>query len=152
MWIPTQSQWAFCSFSTYFLGKKGNFIVKPIQFLYFGVGLWDVFFLLHCKSLQTTRYKLQMICVVCLYITYHPRLFNQVGHQDTAPNIENEHFFSLNHVRPIKIMNNLLIVCKICTFKVIFWHQKSTESFWFFFLWRMFDKEISALINEIWDH
>ena len=42
--------------------------------------------------------------------------------------------FSLNHViiRPTKIMNNLLKVCKICTFKVIFWHQKSTESFWFF--------------------
>ena len=42
--------------------------------------------------------------------------------------------FSLNHVivRPTKIMNNLLKVCKICTFKVIFWHQKTTESFWFF--------------------
>ena len=39
--------------------------------------------------------------------------------------------FSLNHVivRPTKIMNNLLKVCKICTFKVIFRHQKSTESF-----------------------
>ena len=39
--------------------------------------------------------------------------------------------FSLNHViiRPTKVMNNLLNVCKICTFKVIFRHQKSTESF-----------------------
>ena len=39
--------------------------------------------------------------------------------------------FSLNHVivRPNKIMNNLLKVCKVCTFKVIFRHQKSTESF-----------------------
>ena len=43
--------------------------------------------------------------------------------------------FSLNHVivRPTKIMNNLLKVCKICAFKVIFWHQKPTESFWIFF-------------------
>ena len=39
--------------------------------------------------------------------------------------------FSLNHVivRPTKIMNNLLKVCKIYTFKVIFWHLKSTESY-----------------------
>ena len=39
--------------------------------------------------------------------------------------------FSLNHVtvRPIKIMNNHLKVCKICTFKVIFQYQKSNESF-----------------------
>ena len=35
-------------------------------------------------------------------------------------------------IRPSK-MNNLLKVCKLCSFKVIFWHQKSTESFWFFF-------------------
>ena len=42
---------------------------------------------------------------------------------------------SLNHVIviPTKTMNNLLKVCKICTFKVNFWHQKSTESFGFFF-------------------
>ena len=48
--------------------------------------------------------------------------------------------FSLIYVivRPTKTMNNLLKVCKICTFKVIFWHKKSTESFWFFF-WRIFD-------------
>ena len=41
-------------------------------------------------------------------------------------------FFSLNHViivRPTKILNNLLKDCKIHTFKVIFQHQKSTESF-----------------------
>ena len=39
--------------------------------------------------------------------------------------------FSLNHVifRPTKIMNNLLKDCKIHTFKVIFQHQKSMESF-----------------------
>ena len=39
--------------------------------------------------------------------------------------------FSLNHVivRPTKIMNNPLKDCKIRTFKVIFQHQKSTESF-----------------------
>ena len=39
--------------------------------------------------------------------------------------------FSLNHVivRPTKIMNNLLKNCKIRTFKVIFQHQKSMESF-----------------------
>ena len=43
--------------------------------------------------------------------------------------------FSLNHVifRPTKIMNNLLKDCRINTFKVIFQHQKSTESFWIFF-------------------
>ena len=39
--------------------------------------------------------------------------------------------FSINHVivRPTKIMNNVLKDCKIRTFKVIFQHQKSTESF-----------------------
>ena len=39
--------------------------------------------------------------------------------------------FSQNHVfvRPTKITNNLLKDCKIHTFKVIFQHQKSTESF-----------------------
>ena len=48
--------------------------------------------------------------------------------------------FSLNHVivRPIKIMNNHLKICKIGTFKVIFRHQKSTESFWFFFSLKYF--------------
>ena len=35
-------------------------------------------------------------------------------------------------VRPIKIMNNLLKEFKTRTFKVIFQHQKSTESFLFF--------------------
>ena len=34
--------------------------------------------------------------------------------------------FSLNHGM------NFLKVCKICTFKVTFWHQKPIESFWFF--------------------
>ena len=49
--------------------------------------------------------------------------------------------FSLNHVvvRPTKIMNNLLKDFKIRTFKANFQHQRSTESFWFFFLWRIFD-------------
>ena len=44
--------------------------------------------------------------------------------------------FSLNHViiRRTKIMNNLLKVCKICTFKAIFWYPKSTKSFSIFFL------------------
>ena len=43
--------------------------------------------------------------------------------------------FSLNHVivRPTKIMSNLLKVCKNFTFKVIFRHQNSIESCWFFF-------------------
>ena len=43
--------------------------------------------------------------------------------------------FPLNHVtvRPTKIMNNLLKVYKICTFKIIFWDQKSTEYFLIFF-------------------
>ena len=59
-------------------------------------------------------------------IRYRPRFFDQVGHQTTSASIGNKHF-SLNHViiRPTKIMNNLL---KICAFKVIFRHQKSTES------------------------
>ena len=61
---------------------------------------------------------------------YRPRFFNQVGHQTTSAYIENKHF-SLNHViiRPTKIMNNLLKVCKICIFKLILWYQKSTKSF-----------------------
>ena len=43
--------------------------------------------------------------------------------------------FYLNHViiRHTKLMNNLFKVCKI-TYKVIFKHQKSTKSYWFFFL------------------
>ena len=47
--------------------------------------------------------------------------------------ILNISIFSLNRVtvRPNKIINNLMKVCKICTFKVIFQHQKSTR---FFFL------------------
>ena len=43
--------------------------------------------------------------------------------------------FSLNHVivRPTKIMNNLLKVCKICTFKVIFGiiNQPNLSKFFF---------------------
>ena len=58
--------------------------------------------------------------------------------------------FSLNHVivRPTKIMNNLLNVCKICTFKFIFRHQKSTESFWIFFSEEYLNRR-STFINEI---
>ena len=39
--------------------------------------------------------------------------------------------FSLNHVivRSTNIMDNFLKLCKICTFKVVFRHQKSTLSF-----------------------
>ena len=63
--------------------------------------------------------------------------FNQVGHQTTSASIYllKINIFSLNHViiRPTKIMNNLLKDWKIRTFKVIFQHQKSMESFWFFF-------------------
>ena len=36
--------------------------------------------------------------------------------------------------RPVKELLNLLKDCKIGTFKVIFQHQKSTESFWVFFV------------------
>ena len=36
-------------------------------------------------------------------------------------------------VRPTKIMNNLLKHCKVLTFKVLFQHHKSTESFCIFF-------------------
>ena len=44
-------------------------------------------------------------------IKYRSRFFDQVRHQTTSPCIENKQFR------------------KICTFKVIFRHQKSTESF-----------------------
>ena len=56
-----------------------------------------------------------------------PRFFDQVGRMHMLE----IGIFSLNHVivRPTKIMNNLLKDCKIRTFKVIFQHQKSTESF-----------------------
>ena len=71
---------------------------------------------------------------------YRPRFFDQVGHQTTSAYIENRHFFTKScHRQTYQNMNILLKVCKICTFKVIFWHQKSTESFWIFFLWRIFD-------------
>ena len=59
--------------------------------------------------------------------------FDQIGHQTTLlrllPTLEC--IFSLNNViaRPTKIMNNLLKDCNIRSFKVIFQHQKSTESF-----------------------
>ena len=49
---------------------------------------------------------------------------------------------------PTKITNNLLKFCTICTFKVIFRHQKSTESFWFFFCEEYLTKR-STFINEI---
>ena len=51
--------------------------------------------------------------------------------------------FSLNNVivKPTKIMNNFLKDGKTPTFKVIFQHQKSMESFWFF-LWRILDQDI----------
>ena len=60
--------------------------------------------------------------------------------------------FSLNHliVRPTKVMNNLLKVCKICTSKGIFRHQKSTKPFrFFFFFCKEFLTRRSTFINEI---
>ena len=61
---------------------------------------------------------------------YRPKFFDQVGYQPISAYI-----FSQNHVivRPTKIINNLIKICKICIFKVIFRHQNSTESFWIFF-------------------
>ena len=58
--------------------------------------------------------------------------------------------FSLNHiiVRPTKIMNNLFKDCKFRTFKVIFQHQKSTESF---FLWRILDQLLKMKLFENFD-
>ena len=85
--------------------------------------------------------------IVCWYLTYAGLIaqastlskyrqifFDQVGHQNAYASIWNKRF-SLNHViiRPTKIMNNIIKDCKILTFKVIFDHQKSTESFWIFF-------------------
>jgi hypothetical protein len=60
---------------------------------------------------------------------------------------------SLNHVivRPTKIMNklnNILKICKNCTFKVTFQHQKPMESFWFFFSEEYLTRR-STFINEI---
>ena len=50
-------------------------------------------------------------------------------------------------VGPTKIMNNLLKDGKIPTFKVIFQHQKSMESFRFFFSWRILDQDIKFYIG-----
>ena len=63
-----------------------------------------------------------------------PRFFDQVDYQTTYASIGNRHFFTKSYVmvRPTKLMNNLLKVCKICTFLLIFPYQKSTKSFWFF--------------------
>ena len=56
-----------------------------------------------------------------LEIRYCPTFFDQVGHQTMSAYIENKHFFTKSCHRQ-KIMNNLLKVCKICTFIVIFRH------------------------------
>ena len=57
--------------------------------------------------------------------------------------------FYLNHViiRHTKLMNNLFKVCKI-TYKVIFKHQKSTKSYWFFFCKEYMTRR-STFIDEI---
>ena len=151
MWIPTQSQWAFCSFSTYFLGKKGNFIVKPIQFLYFGVGLWDVFFFFFTANLyRHTTYKLQIICVVCLYIRYCPRLSNQVEHQTTSAYFENKYFFTKschrqtyqNYEQPPQSLQNLyfqshFLASKINRIFLIFFSVKRSTWKWNKIFWKL---------------
>ena len=46
------------------------------------------------------------------------------------PRLQNKHFFTKScHHQTYQNYE----VCKICTFKVMFQHQKSTESFWIFF-------------------
>ena len=76
-------------------------------------------------------YRTRGICVVAL--TVHNYVLDNV--QDfliklvikPRLHILKISIFSLNHVilRPTKIMNNLLKVCKICTFQLIFRHQKT---------------------------
>ena len=81
-------------------------------------------------------------------IRYHPRIpryFDQVGHQTTFVYVGNKHFFTKSC--PTKIMNNLLKDCKIRTFKVIFQHQKSAESFWSFSVKNIWLGDQLLLIN-----
>ena len=60
--------------------------------------------------------------------------------------------FSLYNVivRLTKIMNNLFKVCEICTFKVIFWHQKSTKYFCFFFCEEYFTRRLTFISDFFW--
>ena len=128
-----QNQFAFCILFIQWSGKKVREVVKTCHIQTFQ------------KNLPQGNKSAPLECVQDFLIKL-----------DMKPcmHLVEISIFSLNHVimRPIKILNNILKVCKICTFEVIFQHKKSTESFWFFFLWRMFDKEISTLINENWDH
>ena len=88
------------------------------------------------KELEDVRQKfltileVRRISMYSVYLRYCHRFFDQVGINPCMDLLEIS-IFSLNHVivRPTKIMNNLLKDCKILTFKVIFQHQKSTESF-----------------------
>ena len=70
-----------------------------------------------------------------LFVGNRQKNFSELGIKPRMHLVEIS-IFSPNHVivRPSKIMNNLLKFHKICTFKVIFRHQKSTESFWTFFI------------------
>ena len=54
--------------------------------------------------------------------------FAQVGHQTMSAYIENKHVM----VRPTKIMNNLLKVCKICTYQSFFGIKHQPNLFEFF--------------------
>ena len=59
-----------------------------------------------------------------------PRFFDQVGHQTTYAYIRNKHFFNKScHRQTYQNYEQPSQNYKICTFKVIFHHQKPTESF-----------------------
>ena len=80
-----------------------------------------------CRN-KTSNETFRTMCIVYFLPIhamprYSPRFFDQVGHQTMCATINQV------IVRPTKFMNNLLKDCKICTFEVIFQHQKSKESF-----------------------
>ena len=77
-------------------------------------------------------------------LSYIPsKIFWEVGHQTTYAYIENKHFFtkSCHHQTYVPKLLTTSSKCAkfVCTFKVIFRHEKSTESFLIFFLRRIFD-------------
>ena len=76
--------------------KKREFYCQAHTVPIFWCGSLGCFF---SPSLQIFTDKLH-ICVVCLYIRYRPRLFNQVGYQTTCAYIENKHFFTKSCHRP----------------------------------------------------
>ena len=86
----------FAHFRHISLEKKGILLSSPYS-SYILVWVSEMFFFFFTANLyRHTTYKLQIICVVCLYIRYCPRLSNQVEHQTTSAYFENKHFFALS--------------------------------------------------------